>query len=306
MKPWRMPQEGTGGRIVVVPAELDALAQHLIGHLARTESVDRLTRSAARDIDGDDLRLGDEAAERALRSALGTVHDETTGLPRLLRAFTRDAGYVTEARARALGMDADDRGERTVTALMAPLAGKVHAETSRGVKALLRSLLDPPKRRPPSAPSRPAERSESSPRGALPAKQHKGSPPVPPSFKELGNGRIPASKTESIGSGERLAPGAAGPFKDMRAAARKAGVSIGITDGYRSLADQQRLHRQLGPYNGSGGAAVPGTSNHGWGLSVDLGLNAKSTRWMGANASRFGFFNDVPGEPWHWTYRPKR
>lgn len=305
MKAWRIPKEGTSGRIVVVPAELDALAHHLMGHLARTESVRRSTRVAARELDGDELRLGDEAAEKALRSALDAVHDESTGLPRLLRAFTRDAGYVSEARARALGMDGDDRGERTVAALMAPLAGKVHRETSRSVKSLLESLLDPPKRRRPSAPAPPAQRLATSPRGALPAKKQKGSPPVPPSFKKLGNGRIPASKTEAIGSGERLAPGAAGPFKDMRAAARRAGVRIGITDGYRSLADQRRLYSRLGPYNGSGGAAVPGTSNHGWGLSVDLGLDAEATRWMGANASRFGFFNDVPGEPWHWTYRPR-
>jgi LAS superfamily LD-carboxypeptidase LdcB len=59
-------------------------------------------------------------------------------------------------------------------------------------------------------------------------------------------------------------------------------------------------------------AAVPGTSNHGWGLAVDLGCGVQSSRsaqyrWMIANAGRFGWvhpswaFHD-PFEPWHWEF----
>jgi LAS superfamily LD-carboxypeptidase LdcB len=50
----------------------------------------------------------------------------------------------------------------------------------------------------------------------------------------------------------------------------------------------------------------PGTSNHGWGLSVDINVaaDARAGRWLHANTARYGFFNDVPTEPWHWTYRP--
>ena len=55
-------------------------------------------------------------------------------------------------------------------------------------------------------------------------------------------------------------------------------------------------------------AAVPGTSNHGWALAVDLcgGINVAGTaewRWMTANAGRYGFVEDTPREPWHWVYR---
>lgn len=48
-------------------------------------------------------------------------------------------------------------------------------------------------------------------------------------------------------------------------------------------------------------AAVPGTSNHGWGLAVDV-ANASGARlrWLEANAVRFGWsWETVPEEPWH-------
>ena len=48
-------------------------------------------------------------------------------------------------------------------------------------------------------------------------------------------------------------------------------------------------------------AAVPGTSNHGWGLAVDV-ANASGARlrWLEQNAPRFGWsWETVPEEPWH-------
>lgn len=48
-------------------------------------------------------------------------------------------------------------------------------------------------------------------------------------------------------------------------------------------------------------AAVPGTSNHGWGVTVDI-ANASGTRlrWLELNAPRFGWaWETVPEEPWH-------
>jgi LAS superfamily LD-carboxypeptidase LdcB len=61
-------------------------------------------------------------------------------------------------------------------------------------------------------------------------------------------------------------------------------------------------------------AAVPGTSNHGWALAVDLcgGIQSFGTAeyaWMVANAPAFGWSNPPwarPGqgreEPWHWEF----
>ena len=65
------------------------------------------------------------------------------------------------------------------------------------------------------------------------------------------------------------------------------------------------LVRRKGLYSQGGLAAKPGTSDHGWGMAVDLNLNANAQRWMRANAGRFGFVEDTPREPWHWAYTPK-
>jgi hypothetical protein len=87
------------------------------------------------------------------------------------------------------------------------------------------------------------------------------------------------------------------------------GVRLCVTDSYRSLAGQiDAFSRKPGL------AAVPGTSNHGWALAVDLcgGIHrggSEQWRWMTANAGRFGFVQPAwagPGgekpEPWHWEY----
>jgi D-alanyl-D-alanine carboxypeptidase len=90
----------------------------------------------------------------------------------------------------------------------------------------------------------------------------------------------------------------------MAAAARAAGVTIGVNDSYRDLPGQEQMAREKGIYGRGGVAAVPGTSNHGWGLALDLDLDGKAQQWLRDNGARFGFVEDVAGEPWHWTYRP--
>lgn len=83
-----------------------------------------------------------------------------------------------------------------------------------------------------------------------------------------------------------------------------------INEGYRDLATQEKYYKK--PPSGSGTAAKPGTSNHGWGLAVDLKLSANEYKWMLANAPRFGWVNplwarDGKGveEPWHWEHTGK-
>lgn len=64
---------------------------------------------------------------------------------------------------------------------------------------------------------------------------------------------------------------------------------------------------------GTAQAAVPGTSNHGWGLAVDIGeerdgdsgvesIDQGSVNWLIGNADRFGFSAEIQSEPWHWRY----
>ena len=132
-----------------------------------------------------------------------------------------------------------------------------------------------------------------------------GSVEPPRELLAFGNGRIPESALRPVGAtGHRLwAPAAAG-LEALIADAARDGVVIGVTDSYRSLADQERVAAEKGLYGQGGLAAVPGTSNHGWGLSTDLRLDERGQAWMRQNAWRYGFVEDVPREPWHWTYRP--
>jgi cell wall-associated NlpC family hydrolase len=125
------------------------------------------------------------------------------------------------------------------------------------------------------------------------------------------NGLIPPSAMCPLGvAGHSLRCDAAAAYRAMSAAyAAASGSPICITDSYRAYASQVRLYGQKPAL-----AAVPGTSNHGWGLAVDLcgGVERYGTapyNWLKANAGRFGFLHPdwaEPGngreEPWHWEY----
>lgn len=64
------------------------------------------------------------------------------------------------------------------------------------------------------------------------------------------------------------------PFKEyvrvFLDAVRKAGVSVRVTSGFRSRAEQDRLYRDYRMGRSKYPAAYPGTSLHEWGLAVDL------------------------------------
>lgn len=127
---------------------------------------------------------------------------------------------------------------------------------------------------------------------------------VPSDLAAYGNGKIPPAALTTIGgTSHRLWTPAAGAFDTMLAAARADGVDIGITDSYRTYDSQVDLVQRKGLYSEGGLAAKPGTSDHGWGMSLDLKLDASALSWMRANGATYGFAEDVPREPWHWTYQ---
>jgi zinc D-Ala-D-Ala carboxypeptidase len=128
---------------------------------------------------------------------------------------------------------------------------------------------------------------------------------VPAELRRYGNGRIPEHALVAVGVGEhRLSRDAAKAFARMRADAAAAGVNVDVSDSYRSFDEQVDLARRKGLYSQGGLAAAPGTSNHGWGLAVDVDVNDRGYAWMAENAWRYGFAEDTPREPWHWGYRP--
>ena len=132
-----------------------------------------------------------------------------------------------------------------------------------------------------------------------------GSLAPPPELMVYSNGAIPTEALAPVGdTNHRLWAPAANGLTALIDDAAAEGIDIGITDSYRPLAVQERLAREKGLYSQGGLAAVPGTSNHGWGVATDLDLDAAGLEWMRENGWRYGFVEDVPREPWHWTYRP--
>lgn len=163
----------------------------------------------------------------------------------------------------------------------------------------------------------------------------------------LRNGRIPSNRLVTLADNAKIytnnqpvlmLPEAADKWNKLIEAAKLAGfTNIQYTDSYRSLEEQVRLIRTVGIYKdepprGSAlseglAAKVPGTSTHGWGLTVDLQIipgqtsirnrptayNSPLYKWLKENASKYGFDDTVKttknpdgstkwGEPWHWEY----
>lgn len=90
---------------------------------------------------------------------------------------------------------------------------------------------------------------------------------------------------------------------------RRFGEPLCMTDAYRDLGAQQQLSAAK-----PGLAARPGTSNHGWGVAVDLCGGAESYgtaqhEWLRANAESARWANPSwaqqggsKPEPWHWEF----
>ncbi|MCC7076101.1 MAG: M15 family metallopeptidase [Acidimicrobiia bacterium] len=131
----------------------------------------------------------------------------------------------------------------------------------------------------------------------------RGKMKIPEELLVYGNGRIPDGVLALIGIGRhRLWGPAAEAFRRMYVDGLLDGVMIGVTDSYRSYEAQVDVARRKGLYKNGGLAATPGTSNHGWGLALDLDLDYDAQTWMRENAGQYGFVEDTPRESWHWGY----
>lgn len=154
------------------------------------------------------------------------------------------------------------------------------------------------------------------------------------------NGQIPTSALTPLSTGGYLLAPVAAAFEELRLRGARAGFTIALTsvgDAYRSLERQIKVFRErysilpfpeMGPFgdvrpwdsNGNGvkerwvrvtgaSAAIPGTSNHGLGLAVDIagtgGFSGPLYRWLTANAPALGWSNAEGrkvDESWHWVH----
>ena len=121
------------------------------------------------------------------------------------------------------------------------------------------------------------------------------------------NGQLPAAALAPIAGGQ-LEKTAAAAWNAMNVEARANGLELrptGSMSSYRTYAQQVYLYDLYRSGRGNL-AAVPGTSNHGWGLAVDL-----ATTQMRAMLDRIGRkygwakeWSDAQSEWWHIKYRP--
>ncbi len=108
----------------------------------------------------------------------------------------------------------------------------------------------------------------------------------------------------------QLYPDAAVSFRELALAYHKdLGEPVQITDSYRRYADQEVLEDQKPRQS-----AVAGTSEHGWGLAVDLTGGAEQFgtdehNWLLENADEYGWRQPawaqeggVLPQPQHWQY----
>lgn len=148
------------------------------------------------------------------------------------------------------------------------------------------------------------------------------------------NGDLPPELLRQVQDVGRLHHLAARAWTTMRSAAHGEGVALNprfVPNAYRALTEQERIFReryraedtvegnrlriQGRPHRVWQGkrwyqrpntavAAVPGTSNHGWGLAVDVdSVELEGRRsWLERNAQRFGFSWELQSEPWHVRY----
>jgi D-alanyl-D-alanine carboxypeptidase len=130
--------------------------------------------------------------------------------------------------------------------------------------------------------------------------------------QQYANGQIPLAALCPLAAApqHRLRADAAYAFDRLsRAYAARFGAAPCITDSYRGYEQQLLLYAQK-----PGLAAVPGTSNHGWGTALDLcggiqAFGAATHEWMLDNAPLFGWFHPAWAqaggsrpEAWHWEY----
>ncbi len=230
-------------------------------------------------------------------------------------ADAEDAEDAAKPSAAAAAAPSADRIEKVTTSLQR-LITKTDGDAVVSVKAgptpeeIAAAKKAAEKRREARA-ARAAERKAAQAREAAAARAAEAKA-MAEAAKSYGNGQIPSSVLCGLSwtSSEKLRCDAALALEDLNSAFRAAfGRNLDLTDGYRSYSEQVAVAATKGAL-----AAVPGTSNHGWGQAVDLsgGIESFGTaehNWMVANAGKYGWEHPAwaqaggsKPEAWHWEY----
>jgi LAS superfamily LD-carboxypeptidase LdcB len=163
----------------------------------------------------------------------------------------------------------------------------------------------------------------------------------PSDLTGVSNGKLPSNLLVAV-QGGKLHHLAARAFNALAMHAYAHAHNMGLTHThgglYRTYAQQETLFRSRYDPKGTGGGcktwngvkwckkdskfatvATPGTSNHGWGLAIDMAWDSDHSdgigpddaqyikshpgwQWILDNAERFGFSWELQSEPWHIRY----
>jgi hypothetical protein len=126
-----------------------------------------------------------------------------------------------------------------------------------------------------------------------------------------GAGRLPDTWSAGTGGeysgplvhrdGKPTCPAVAAAFDRMDRAARRAGIDLVVTSGFRTDAEQAALFRA---HPDPRWVAPPGRSRHRDATELDIAGTPGAWEWLAAHARRFGFVRRYPWEPWHHGYLP--
>ena len=161
---------------------------------------------------------------------------------------------------------------------------------------------------------------------------------LPKEVAAVGNGNLTKKMLKKVKTGGVMWTVAADAFNEMYDAALAAGHKLRNVGDYRpveqqlamfndryTLKDTGRVPKVTRTYQGKtwylkkgkAPSGTPGTSNHGFGLAIDLGMEIKGQLksiggacldWMCENAPKYGFYlqGSDPKSPefeaWHWQY----
>ena len=132
----------------------------------------------------------------------------------------------------------------------------------------------------------------------------------PTALSGVTNGKLPSSDLVTLNSNCQAYKQVAGSLAALLVAANKAGIPLATSECYRDYAGQVYERTVWCGRGICANAAVPGTSNHGWGKAVDFNVggsavafNGSTFSWLMLHAGTYGFIHpNGVNEAWHWEW----
>ncbi len=270
--------------------------------------------------DLDHLRRTVGDADTSRRTALADLtltRSRTAGLLERKAALRRQAlteQQAVDERQRQVSAQAADLAQQlTATAAALQTALAREAETSRrtaAARAAEAARLAAARAAAVTGYAVPGQATSYVPGAVTPSRGGGCAPAAPHGYA---NGFLPAEVLCPLPGrpDQRLRTDAAQSFSAMDAARVASGLpALCLTDTYRDYAGQVDVFARK-----PGLAAVPGRSQHGWGLAIDFcggveRFDGEAHLWLKANAARFGWVHPAWAEPggsrpeaWHWEFQ---